>query len=173
MLNPVAMAIVTNVFTDPAERAKAIGLWGSVFGLSLAVGPVIGGALVDSVGWRGVFWVNAPVTNNAVAGMPRARAGTAAAIASTGRQVGSSLGVAVTGAVLAAGLHGPLASGFASATRPAWWIVTAMGGCVLALTLATTGRAGQASAARTATLIERADRRAMATTATASPARAA
>ena len=173
MLNPVAMAIVTNVFTDPAERAKAIGLWGSVFGLSLAVGPVIGGALVDSVGWRGVFWVNAPVTNNAVAGMPRARAGTAAAIASTGRQVGSSLGVAVTGAVLAAGLHGPLAAGFASATRPAWWIVTAMGGCVLALTLATTGRAGQASAARTATLIERADRRAMATTATASPARAA
>jgi EmrB/QacA subfamily drug resistance transporter len=375
MLNPVAMAIVTNVFTDPAERAKAIGLWGSVFGLSLAVGPVIGGALVDSAGWRGVFWVNvpigvaaialtaryvpesraavkrrldpvgqllviaalgalsygiiegpdlgwgsvpivtcfavavvaaallvgwsrraaqplidlrffrslpfsgaaltavtgmcamagflflitlylqdvrgysaltaglflvpmavvmagsapacgrviarsgtrgplliasagiiaggvlltfltvtsppwyvllccvvfgagmgwvnAPVTNNAVAGMPRARAGTAAAIASTGRQVGSSLGVAVTGAVLAAGLHGPLAAGFASATRPAWWIVTAMGGCVLALTLATTGRAGQASAARTATLIERADRRATATSATASPVRAA
>ena len=61
MLNPAAMAIVTNVFTDPAERAKAIGLWGSVFGLSLAVGPVIGGALVDSVGWRGVFWINIPV----------------------------------------------------------------------------------------------------------------
>ena len=370
MLNPAAMAIVTNVFTDPAERAKAIGLWGSVFGLSLAVGPVIGGALVDSAGWRGVFWinipvgiaaialtaryvpesraavmrrldplgqllvivtlgtlsygiiegpdlgwgsaaitgcfaaaavaaallvgwslrtpeplidlrffrslpfsgaaltavtgmcamagflflitlylqevrgysaltaglflvpmavvmavsapacgrvvarsgtrgplliasagiiaggvlltfltaaspawyvllscvvfglgmgwVNAPVTNNAVAGMPRARAGTAVAIASTGRQVGSSLGVAVTGSVLAAGLHGPIAAGFASATRPAWWIVTAMGGCVLVLTLATTGRAGRASAARAAALIEHADG-----TAAATPARAA
>ena len=59
----------------------------------------------------GMGWVNAPVTNNAVAGMPRARAGTAAAIASTGRQVGSSLGVAVTGSVLAAGLHGPIAAG--------------------------------------------------------------
>jgi EmrB/QacA subfamily drug resistance transporter len=360
MLNPVAMAIVTNTFTEPAERAKAIGLWGSVFGLSIALGPVIGGALVDSTGWRGVFWinipvgiaaivltaryvpesraavkrrldpfgqvlviaalgalsygiiegpdlgwaaapivacfavavaataallawsrraaqplidlrffrslpfsgaaltavtgmcafagflflitlylqevrgysaldaglflvpmalvmacsaplcgrviaargtriplliagtgitaggvlltfltaasaawyvllccvvlgagmgwVNAPVTNNAVAGMPRARAGTASGIASTSRQVGSSLGVAVTGSVLAAGLHGgSLASGFAAATRPAWWIVAAMGACVLALTAATTGRAGRASATRAAAIIERAD----------------
>jgi MFS family permease len=106
----------------------------------------------------GMGWVNAPVTNNAVAGMPRARAGAAVAIASTGRQVGSSLGVAVTGTVLAAGLHGPLAAGFTSATRPAWWIVTAMGGCVLVLTLATTGQAGRASAARAAALIEHADR---------------
>jgi EmrB/QacA subfamily drug resistance transporter len=363
MLNPVAMAIVTNVFTDPAERARAIGLWGSVFGLSIALGPVIGGALVDSVGWRGVFWVNipvgiaafalaakyvpesraatsrsldpfgqilvllalvtasygiiegpdlgwgsvavvacfvvavaatatllvwsrripeplldlrffrslpfsgaaltaitgmtafsgflflitlylqevrgysaltaglcllpmavlmacsaplcgrviaargtriplviagigitaggilltfltaaspvwyvllscavfgagmgwvnAPITNNAVAGMPRARAGTAAGIASTGRQIGSSLGVAVMGSVLAVGLHGSIASGFASATRPAWWIVAAMGVCVLAVTLATTGRAGRASATRAAALIDRADQAAV------------
>jgi hypothetical protein len=103
-------------------------------------------------------WVNAPVTNNAVAGMPRARAGTASGIASTSRQVGSSLGVAVTGSVLAAGLHGaPLAGGFAAATRPAWWIVAAMGGCVLALTVATTGRTGQASATRAAAIIEDGD----------------
>jgi EmrB/QacA subfamily drug resistance transporter len=61
MLNPVAMSIVTNTFTDPAERARAIGLWGSVFGISMALGPVAGGALVSSVGWRGIFWVNIPV----------------------------------------------------------------------------------------------------------------
>src|SRR5271155_2581333 len=66
MLNPVAMSIVTNTFTDPGERARAIGVWGSVFGLSMALGPVIGGALVDSVGWRGVFWVNVPVCIAAV-----------------------------------------------------------------------------------------------------------
>jgi EmrB/QacA subfamily drug resistance transporter len=359
MLNPVAMSIITNTFTEPKERAKAIGFWGSTFGLSIAAGPIIGGALVDSVGWRGVFWVNipiglaaialtaryvpesravvkrrldpvaqvlviatltaltyaiiegpskgwssplivgcfavcaaavaallawearraeplidvrffrslpfsgaaltaitgtaafagflflitlylqevrgyrplvagefllpmavmmacsaplcgrmlarrgprlplliagggitgggmllafmtaaspvwyvllsclvlgfgmgwvnAPVTNSAVAGMPRARAGTAAGIASTSRQIGSALGVAVVGSILTAGLHGPIASGFATATRPAWWLVTAMGVIVFALALVTTGRAGRASAARTAELIERAD----------------
>src|ERR1700750_2857284 len=61
MLNPVAMAIITNTFPEPGERAKAIGAWGRVFGLSRGLGPIIGGALVDSVGWRGVFWVNIPV----------------------------------------------------------------------------------------------------------------
>jgi EmrB/QacA subfamily drug resistance transporter len=359
MMNPVALAIVNNVFIKPAERAKAIGVWGSMFGLSVALGPVVGGALVDSVGWRSVFWinipvcvaaialtaryvpdsraavsrrldplgqllviaalvtlsyaiiegpdlgwgsaaivgcfaaaaaavavllawsrraaqplldlrffrslpfsgaaltaltamcafagflflitlylqdvrgysaltaglfllpmatvmavsaplcgrmmarvgsrlplliagtgitaggvlltflttaspvwyivacgvvfgagmgwVNAPATNNALAGMPRARAGTASGIVSTGRQVGSSLGVAVAGSVLAANLHGSYAAGFTSATRPAWWIVTALGLCVLALALVTTGRAGRASAERAAELIERAD----------------
>jgi EmrB/QacA subfamily drug resistance transporter len=355
MLNPVAMAIVTNTFTEPGERAKAIGMWGGVFGLSLALGPVVGGALVDSVGWRGVFWMNipvglaaivltalfvpesragksrrpdpfgqiliitllgtvsyaiiegpaygwgsarivacfaaaalalavflgyeprrqdplvdlrffrslpfsgaaltavtglcafagfmflitlylqdvrgyrplvaglfllpmavvmaasaplagrtiarrgtrpplliagagtaagglmlvfltaaspvwyvlaccvvfgvgqgwlnAPITNNAVSGMPRTQAGVAAGIASTSRQVGSALGVAIMGSVLAANLHGPLATGFTAATRPGWWIVVGAGVVVLVLALATTGRTGQASAARTASLV--------------------
>ena len=61
MLNPVAMSIITNTFTDRRERARAIGVWGGVFGLSMALGPVVGGALVDSIGWRGIFWVNIPV----------------------------------------------------------------------------------------------------------------
>jgi EmrB/QacA subfamily drug resistance transporter len=61
MLNPLAMSIITNVFTDRAERARAIGVWGSVIGLSMALGPLLGGALVDVVGWRSVFWMNVPV----------------------------------------------------------------------------------------------------------------
>ncbi len=61
MLNPVAMSIITNTFTDPRERARAIGIWGGVVGISLALGPLVGGALVESVGWRGIFWVNIPV----------------------------------------------------------------------------------------------------------------
>ena len=61
MLNPVAMSIIRNVFTDARERAVAIGMWGAVFGLSMALGPVLGGALVDSIGWRSVFFVNVPI----------------------------------------------------------------------------------------------------------------
>jgi EmrB/QacA subfamily drug resistance transporter len=61
MLNPVAMSIVRNVFEDPRERAQAIGVWGAMIGISMALGPVVGGTLVDSVGWRAVFLVNLPV----------------------------------------------------------------------------------------------------------------
>lgn len=61
MLNPVAMSIITNVFADPGERARAIGVWGSIVGISLGVGPVLGGVLTESIGWRAIFWVNVPV----------------------------------------------------------------------------------------------------------------
>jgi EmrB/QacA subfamily drug resistance transporter len=359
MLNPVAMSIITNTFTDMAERARAVGVWGSVFGLSMALGPVIGGVLVETVGWRGVFWVNIPVgaaaiiltalfvpesraararrldlvgqtliivllgtltygiiegpsygwgsplilvlfavaivalaallwyeprrdeplidlrffrslpfcgaavnavcalmalggylllmtlylqdvrgykpliaglfllptavaltgsatfsgrmigtrgmriplviagagiavgsllltglatsspvwyilvaglvfgtgmgwvnppiTNSAVSGMPRSQAGVAAGVASTSRQVGTSLGVAIMGSVLAANLHGPIRTGFTAATEPGWWISVAAGAIVLVLGLWTTSRAGRVSAERAARLITEAE----------------
>jgi EmrB/QacA subfamily drug resistance transporter len=61
MLNPVAMSIITNTFTERAERARAIGVWGGVVGLSMAAGPLVGGTLVASIGWRSIFWLNVPV----------------------------------------------------------------------------------------------------------------
>ncbi|HEX6526717.1 MAG TPA: MFS transporter [Streptosporangiaceae bacterium] len=61
MLNPAALGIITNTFTGKSERARAIGIWDGVFGLSMALGPVMGGVLVGSVGWRGIFWANIPV----------------------------------------------------------------------------------------------------------------
>jgi EmrB/QacA subfamily drug resistance transporter len=67
MLNPVAMSIIANTFTDRADRAKAIGMWGSVAGLSLASGPVLGGVLVSAIGWRSIFWINVPVGVIAIA----------------------------------------------------------------------------------------------------------
>jgi EmrB/QacA subfamily drug resistance transporter len=67
MLNPVAMSIIVNVFTDPKQRAAAIGVWGSVHGVSMAIGPLIGGALVEAVGWRAIFWVNVPIGLLAIA----------------------------------------------------------------------------------------------------------
>ncbi|MGW4948484.1 DHA2 family efflux MFS transporter permease subunit [Actinoplanes sp. NPDC004185] len=349
MLNPVAMSIITNTFTEPRERARAIGVWGGVVGLSMALGPVLGGVLVAGLGWRSIFWinvpvgvaaivlaalyvpesraahprridpvgqvlvllvlasvtfgiiegpnagwgsplivgcfvlgavalasllayesrrteplldlrffrsvpfagatviavcafgalggflflnslylqevrslsalqaglytlpmaaltaviaplsgrmvgargprlplilagsaialamlpltrltadtpvwllftayamfgfgfgmVNAPITNTAVSGMPRAQAGVAAAIASTSRQVGAALGVAVVGAAVVSGLSGATAQQFAGASRTGWWILFGCGLAVLALGLATTGRRARATAA--------------------------
>ncbi len=61
MLNPVAMSIIANTFQEPKARARAIGVWGAVAGGSMALGPVIGGALTQSIGWRSIFWVNLPI----------------------------------------------------------------------------------------------------------------
>ncbi|QDQ11447.1 MFS transporter [Streptomyces spectabilis] len=352
MLNPVAMSIITNTFTEPRERARAIGVWGGVVGISMAAGPLVGGLLVDAVGWRAIFWVNlpvglaalyltrryvpesrapkprradpvgqllvivllgaltyaiieaptagwtsplimlcagaaaaalaglllyeprraeplidlrffrsapfsgatviaisafaalggflflstlylqdvrgldalhaglwmlpmaamtlvcaplsgrlvgargprlplliagvamtasgtlfaafdaasepatrllayllfgigfgvvnAPITNTAVAGMPRAQAGVAAAVASTSRQIGQTLGVAVIGAVLASGVTTTYAADFTPASRPAWWIITACGATVLCVGTLTSGNWARTTAQRTA-----------------------
>ena len=352
MLNPVAMSIITNTFTDPRERARAIGMWGATYGISMALGPVLGGILVESVGWRGIFWVNIPVglaaivltalfvpesraarprrpdpvgqllvivalasltyaiiegprsgwtapeimglfglsaaalaglaiyeprrqdplldlrffrsapfagatliaisalaamggflflntiylqdvrglsalqaglylvpmaamtvvfaplagriisvrgprlpllvagvgmtagavmltplsagtpaawliaayvifgigsglvnppiTNTAVSGMPRAQAGVAAAVASTSRQVGQALGVAVTGAVVTSALHGPLRTGFAAASHAGWWVISGCGLAAGVLGIITSGGWARRTADRTA-----------------------
>ncbi len=355
MLNPVAMSIITNVFTEPRERARAIGVWGGVVGISLGVGPIVGGLLTETVGWRAIFWinvpigraavvlaalfvpesraprprrvdpigqllvlvllasvtyaiinapragwasvetgglfllaaasllgllyyeprrvdplielrffrsvpfsaatviavcafgafsgflflitlylqdvrqlsalhaglfllpmavvtsllapisgrivgargprlplfiagvsmcagglaltglgrttgygwlitsfvlfaigfgmVNAPVTNTAVSGMPRTQAGVAAAVASTSRQVGAALGVAIIGSVINTGSHGAMASDLTAASRPGWWIVAGAGACVLVLGAASTPRWAERTADRTARLL--------------------
>jgi len=61
MLNPVAMSIITQVFTGRVERARAIGVWGGVVGISMALGPMVGGLLIELVNWRAVFWINLPI----------------------------------------------------------------------------------------------------------------
>ncbi|MEZ0094146.1 MFS transporter [Streptacidiphilus sp. EB129] len=352
MLNPVAMSIITNTFTDPRERARAIGVWGGTVGVSMALGPLLGGLLVGSIGWPSIFWINipvgiaalllagrfvpesraarprridpvgqllvitllasvtygiieapaagwtsaqtllcfaaavgalaglvgyetrrreplidlrffrsvpfagatviavcgfaalagflflntlylqnvlhysalhaglytlpmavmtvvfsplsgrlvgtrgprlplivagiamslsglmltglslttpvwqlltayllfgigfgmlnAPITNTAVSGMPRSQAGVAAAVASTSRQVGQSLGVAVIGSVVTSSVHGPLGAGFAEASHIGWWIAVGCGLAVLLLGILTTGAWAKGTAARTA-----------------------
>lgn len=61
MLNPNSLSIISATFRDPRERAAAIGFWGGVVGISTAAGPILGGALIDAIDWRAIFWVNIPV----------------------------------------------------------------------------------------------------------------
>jgi MFS family permease len=98
----------------------------------------------------GFGFVNAPITNAAVSGMPRAQAGVAAAIATTSRQLGQTLGVAVVGAIVTSRVGGSLHADLSAASPPGWWTLAACGAVVLLLGfLGTTSRAGE-SARRTA-----------------------
>ena len=109
MLNPVAMSIIVNTFTEPRERARAIGTWGAVFGISMALGPLLGGVLVESVGWRAIFWVNVPVALAAIVltakFVPESRAPTTRRL----DPVGQILLVVILGALTSALIEGPRA----------------------------------------------------------------
>jgi hypothetical protein len=82
--------------------------------------------------------------------MPSSQAGVAAAVASTSRQVGMTLGVAVLGAIAGGTLSGNLGPSFAQATHPAWAVIAGMGVAMFAIGALTTTRWARATAARTA-----------------------
>lgn len=61
LLTPGSLAILRTVFTGERERARAIGTWSGVSALGLSVGPVLGGPMVEHLGWASVFWINVPI----------------------------------------------------------------------------------------------------------------
>lgn len=61
MLNPVALSIIANAFPEPKARARAVGIWGAAAGVSLGIGPLVGGVLTETIGWRSIFWINVPI----------------------------------------------------------------------------------------------------------------
>ena len=100
----------------------------------------------------GLGMVNPAITDSAVAGMPLSQAGVAAAIASTSRQAGAALGVAVSGTVVAASHARGM--DFTRATHTIWWVMTACGAMVLMLGFASNTPWARASAERVARLLE-------------------
>jgi Na+/melibiose symporter-like transporter len=147
------MAAMTVVFAPLSgrlvgSRGPRLPLLVAGAAMTLGVLPLTGLAAGTPPGWLAVSYVtfglgfgmvNAPITNTAVSGMPGSQAGVAAAIASTSRQVGQALGIAVVGSVVTAGIHGPLGAGFARASHVGWWIVLGCGVAVLILGALTTG----------------------------------
>jgi EmrB/QacA subfamily drug resistance transporter len=116
LIMPATLSILTNVFTDPKERAKAIGLWATVGGLAVAIGPVTGGWLLEHFSWSAAFTINLPVVVAAlVAGrfvVPTSRDPHTPPLDLPGA-VGSIVGLgALVWAIITAGEHGW------TATRP-------------------------------------------------------
>ncbi|MFY9922064.1 MAG: MFS transporter, partial [Mycobacterium sp.] len=68
LIYPTTLAIITDTFRDPKQRAAAIGVWGAVTGLGVAVGPILGGALLETFWWGSLFLALAPIALIAVIG---------------------------------------------------------------------------------------------------------
>ncbi|HET8582849.1 MAG TPA: MFS transporter [Jatrophihabitans sp.] len=107
LLLPSTMAVIADEFPQRGEQARALGTWAAVSSLALPAGPLLGGLLVGTLGWRWVFWVNVPLVLLAVAGtlsvVPR-RAGRATARLDVAGLAGLVIGLAaLVFAVIAAG----------------------------------------------------------------------
>jgi EmrB/QacA subfamily drug resistance transporter len=107
MLNPIALSIVVGAHPEPEQRARAIGVWGSTIGLTIALGPVLGGLLIDRFSWRSVFWVSVPIAVIALIltrlVVPESRA----ARARTFDLPGQALVALLLAAIVAATIEGP------------------------------------------------------------------
>jgi DHA2 family methylenomycin A resistance protein-like MFS transporter len=109
LLLPASLALIAGLFADPGRRAAAIGTWASISAVALATGPLLGGALVAWLGWRGIFLVNPPVAilaalllRNRMPRTPRRRART-----EVGGQLAALVAVtAITWALVRGGTRG-------------------------------------------------------------------
>ncbi len=110
MLNPVAMSIITNTFTETKERARAIGVWGGVIGISMSAGPIIGGTLVETTSWRSIFWINVPIGLAALVltrlFVPESRAPKARRVDPVGQLLMIALLATVTYSIIESPAHG-------------------------------------------------------------------
>jgi EmrB/QacA subfamily drug resistance transporter len=109
---PAALGLIALLFTDNAERAKAIGFFGGVSGLAGTTGPILSGLLVEYASWRWIFYLNIPIALVALVAVPRLVGGREAAAPAGGR-------LDVVGAVLAtAGPSGIVYGAISAAAHP-------------------------------------------------------
>ena len=132
LLLPGTLSILTNTFPDPSERAQAIGMWAGVSGLALAAGPVLGGLLVDTLGWHSIFFLNVPV---GLLGLVVARAVVLESSNPEGREVdlvGQLLGIVTLGSLTYALIEGN-AQGWRSPLIVSLLAVATIGGVAFVL----------------------------------------
>jgi EmrB/QacA subfamily drug resistance transporter len=152
VLSPIAGRMVGNT----GARLPLIAA-----GVLITVGPLLFLGLSDHTSTVTLFaayiligcgfgMVNPPISNTAISGMPASQSGVAAAVASTGRQIGFALGVALAGAVTGLGATEQIGSRFAAATHPGWAVLSGMGFIVLVLALISTTQKAQQTAVETA-----------------------
>lgn len=133
LIYPTTLAIITDTFRDPRQRAAAIGVWGAVTGLGVAIGPILGGALLESFWWGSLFLALAPIAIVAALGaalfVPPSARGEAARL----DRAGLVLSVVMLGALVYTIIEAPdrgwmsgsTLAGFAvtlaAAAAFAWW----------------------------------------------------
>ncbi|MFF9108722.1 MFS transporter [Streptomyces sp. NPDC014805] len=110
LLLPGTLAVIGRAFPDPAARARAIGVWAGIGSLALPAGPLLGGALVDGLGWRAIFLVNVPIVLMALVGaavvVPESREQSARRLDVPGMLLGALLLLAATYAFIQGGRSG-------------------------------------------------------------------
>jgi MFS family permease len=112
LASPAALALVVLLFTEPAERTRALGIWSGLAGLGGTMGVLISGVIVNFASWRWIFFVNIPIAAVAIALIP--------GLVSESRAERSSRRVDVSGAVLVTGGVLALIDGFLAASRHGW-----------------------------------------------------
>jgi predicted MFS family arabinose efflux permease len=124
MAFPATLSLLTNVFVERGERAKAIGLWGAITGVAIALGPIVGGALLEVFDWRSIFFAMVPVAGLAALLAGRFVPASRDPLAPPVDRGGFALSAAAVGLLIYTIIEAP-ERGWGSATSLAGFAVTA------------------------------------------------